>query len=481
MPEGKLVGQPVKLTKRQREWMRRIYDSPTRTFILTMGRKNGKTAFAAFLLLLHLCGPESRPNGQLFSAAQSRDQAGLLFALAAKIVRQSPDLKGAVIVRDTAKQLACPERGTLYRALSADATTAFGLSPAFVVHDELGQVRGPRSELYEALETAAAAQEEPLSIVISTQAPTDADLLSVLIDDALHGGDPRVKVEIYSAPLTDDPFSVATIRKANPHYSELMNAEEVQRQAGEAKRMPSREASFRNLILNQRVEAKAPFISRSVWEENGAEVLALGSVVVYAGLDLSSRADLTAFVMVGQINGVWHVWPYFWTPEDGIYERARRDRVPYDEWHRKGWLRTTPGGSVDYEYVATDIADIVAPVNLRSIAYDRWRMDVLQKEFERQNVKLPLMPFGQGFKDMSPALDTLESALLNKKIAHGKHPVLTMCAANAVVSKDAAGNRKLDKMRASGRIDGLVALAMALGAWGGKEEAGPKPPVLVFA
>jgi phage terminase large subunit-like protein len=136
------------------------------------------------LLLLHLCGPEAKSNSQLYSAAQSREQASILFSLAAKMVRMSPDLSQYVVVRDTAKQLACGELGTLYRALSAEASTAYGLSPAFVVHDELGQVKGPRSELYEALETAAGAQSDPLSIIISTQAPTDADLLSVLISDA---------------------------------------------------------------------------------------------------------------------------------------------------------------------------------------------------------------------------------------------------------------------------------------------------------
>src|SRR5262249_34053439 len=155
------------------------------------------TSFAAFLLLLHLCGPEARHNSQLYSAAQSRDQAAILFSLAAKIVRMSPDLVQYVTIRDTAKHLLCHELGTHYRALSAEASTAYGLSPAFTVHDELGQVVGPKSELFEALETAAGAQEEPLSIIISTQAPNDADLLSVLIDDALAGNDSRVKVRLY--------------------------------------------------------------------------------------------------------------------------------------------------------------------------------------------------------------------------------------------------------------------------------------------
>ena len=148
IPEGKFVGKAVRLTKKQKKWLSRIYDSPTRTFILTMGRKNAKTTFAAFLLLLHLCGPEARANSQLYSAAQSRDQASILFALAAKMVRLSPDLAAYVAIRDTAKQLFCEELGTLYRALSADASTSYGLSTIFMVHDELGQVKGPRSELY---------------------------------------------------------------------------------------------------------------------------------------------------------------------------------------------------------------------------------------------------------------------------------------------------------------------------------------------
>ena len=230
IPEGKHVGRAVKLTKGQRRWLSQIYDSPTRMFILSMARKNAKTAFSAFLLLLHLCGPEAKPNSQLYSGAQSREQAAILFALAAKIVRMSPDLNQYVGIRDTAKQLFCAELGTLYRALSADASTAYGLSPCFTVHDELGQVKGPRFELYEALETASAAQESPLSIVISTQAPTDADLLSLLIDDALTGTDPRIKVELCTAPLDLDPFGEEAIRAANPHFDDFMNKEKYIRE-----------------------------------------------------------------------------------------------------------------------------------------------------------------------------------------------------------------------------------------------------------
>src|SRR5690606_13694670 len=152
VPEGRMVGQRVKLRKWQCHEIKRIYDNPagTRRAILSFGRKNGKTALSAFLLLLHLCGLRERPNSQLFSAAQSRDQAAILYSLASKVVRQWPDLSAVVTPRDTAKQLFCEELGTLYRALSAEPATAYVLSPVFIVHDELGQVRGPRSELYEA-------------------------------------------------------------------------------------------------------------------------------------------------------------------------------------------------------------------------------------------------------------------------------------------------------------------------------------------
>ena len=269
VPEGRLVGRPLKLSKEQRKWIAQIYGSPTRTAILSMGRKNAKTATGALLLLLHLCGPEALPNSQLYSAAQSREQAAILFNLAAKIVRMSPQLRDYVVIRDTAKQLFCPGLGSIYRALSADAPTAYGLSPALVLHDELGQVRGPRSELYEALETASAAQEAPLSIIMSTQAPSDGDLLSTLIDDAKAGHDPRVKLILYEAPRDADPFEESTWRMANPHYDLFMNKDEVRRQAEEARRMPSREASFRNLILNQRVEASNPFVTASVWDACG--------------------------------------------------------------------------------------------------------------------------------------------------------------------------------------------------------------------
>lgn len=485
IPEGRFVGQQVQLTPEQRRWISRIYDEPTRLFILSMGRKNAKTALAAFLLLLHLCGPEARPNSQLYSAAQSRDQAAILFSLAAKVVRQSPDLAQYVVVRDTAKQLFCGELGTLYRALSAEVATSFGLSPAFTVHDELGQVRGPRSELYEAIETAAAAQDEPLSIVISTQAPTDADLLSILIDDALTGADPRVKCELYTAPLDLDPFSDQAIRAANPHFDYFMNQEEVRRQAEEARRMPSREAAYRNLVLNQRIDGRAPLVTRAVWMRNAVAPAPFErNTKVWAGLDLSAVADLTACVLVYEVGDVWQVVPHFWTPADGLADRARRDHAAYVEWARDGHLRTTPGATVDYDAVAAELLELTSEFDLQAIAFDRWRIDVFKAALSRQGAPAALLeklqPFGQGFQSMSPAIEALEGELLNGRMAHGAQPVLTMCAANATTTRDPAGNRKLDKSKSTGRIDGMVALAMATGIAKTNVRAKPAPKYQCF-
>lgn len=454
-----------------REDFKAIYDNPhgTRRAIISRGRKNAKTTESAMILLLHTCGPEARPNSQLYSAAQSREQAAILFTLAAKMVRLSPTLSPFVTIRDTAKQLYCSDLGTLYRALSAEATTAYGLSPILTVHDELGQVKGPRSELYEALETATAAQEEPLSIIISTQAPTDGDLLSVLIDDAKTGADPRVVLRMDTAPEGLDPFTEEAIRAANPAYDEFMNQAEVLAMAADAERMPSRQAEYENLVLNRRVEAKSPFVSRPLWQSCGAEPVEFDEdLAIYAGLDLSAVNDLTAFVPIGKVDGVWSVRPTFWLPREGLEDKSRKDRVPYDVWHAEGHLQAAPGKSVDYEFVAAFLWDFCRTHNVKKIAFDRWNFRhlkpwLVEAGFSEATIEEVFEEFGQGFQSMSPALRTLEGELLNGRIAHGNHPVLTMCAANAVVVSDPSGNRKLAKDKSSGRIDGMVALAMAIG------------------
>jgi phage terminase large subunit-like protein len=190
---------------------------------------------------------------------------------------------------------------------------------------------------------------------------------------------------------------------------------------------------------------------------------------LYGGLDLSEVNDLTAFVLIGKIEGVWHVKPTFWLPGDGLIDKARKDRVPYDVWKKEGYLLAAPGRSVDYEYVAEYLRGQFDQYNIRTICFDRWNMKhlkpwLLKAGFSEKFIEERFKEFGQGTQSMSPALRELEADILNGRLAHGNHPVLTMCAANAVVEGKDSSNRKLSKSKSSGRIDGMTGLAMAKGA-----------------
>ncbi|WP_219904828.1 terminase large subunit [Halomonas ventosae] len=465
------MGKPMVLADFQKRFIVEVYDNPagTRRAILSVGRKNGKTGLIAALLLAHLVGPEAKQNSQLVSGAMSRDQAALVFNLASKMVQQSQELARIVRIVPSGKRLLGLTMNTEFRALAADGKTAHGLSPVLAILDEVGQVRGPQSDFVDAITTSQGAHEAPLLITISTQAANDADLLSEWIDDAQRSKDPRTVCHLYAAPEGCDLLDEDGWKAANPALGIFRSIDDMREQMAQAERMPSMSNSARNLLLNQRVSLDSPFISPDVWAGCAAEPVPFEGPV-FGGLDLSARTDLTALVLVGQVAGVWQVRPYFWTPEQGIFDRAKTDRAPYDVWARRGFLRTTPGATVDYEAVAADLAEILQDADLHALAFDRWRIDIFRKELDRLGIELPLVPHGQGFRDMAPALDALEAELLNGRIAHGNHPVLTMCAANAVAVTDPAGARKLDKSRRTGRIDGIQALAMAMGAAQSAEE-----------
>jgi phage terminase large subunit-like protein len=212
-------------------------------------------------------------------------------------------------------------------------------------------------------------------------------------------------------------------------------------------------------------------VTPAQWKACAGEPLDLRGRDVFAGLDLSETRDLTALVLLGQDirDGSWHAVPTFWLPAEGLYDKAKSDRVPYDTWAAKGFLQTTPGGTVSYEYVAQYLKGIFNQHRVAKIAFDRWNMQhlkpwLLNAGFSEQVIEDKFVGFGQGFKSMSPALRDLESIILEKKLRHGDHPVLMMCASNSVIDRDPAGNRKLSKKRSTGRIDGMTALAMAFGA-----------------
>lgn len=467
VPEGKDVGKPIKLADFQKKFILDVYDNPegTNTAYLSIARKNGKTALIAGLVLAHVVGPMAQLNSQIVSGAMSRDQAGIVFNLAVKMVRLSPKLSELVHIIPSQKKLIGKTRNVEYRALAAEGKTAHGLSPVLAILDEIGQIVGPQDAFIDAITTAQGAHESPLLIAISTQAATDSDLFSVWIDDAQRSEDPHIVCHVYEADKEMDIQSDEAWRAANPALGLFRSEADIKKQAERAARMPTAENTFRNLCLNQRVSTVSPFVSLDVWKSCGDIAEEFGTMPVYCGLDLSSRTDLTALVLVGiDDEGFKHIRPLFWVPEIGLIDRSKRDRAPYDAWARDGQLLTTPGSTVDYGWVVEEMASILSPLNVQLVAFDRWRMDVFKKEMDVRGIDFPMSPFGQGYKDMSPALDVLEGDLLNGRIRHGMHPILTMCAANAVVSQDPAGNRKLDKNKASGRIDGMVALAMAVGA-----------------
>lgn len=471
VPEGVLRGQPVRLLPFQKRFILDVYDNPARTSraYLSMARKNAKTATISMMALAHIVGPEAYQNSRIVSGAQTRKQAGEVYNYAAKIVAMSPELQKVVKPIPSQKILIGLPMNVEYQAISADAKGAHGGSPIVAILDEVGQVRGPYDAFIEAIETSQGAYDgKALLIAISTQAPTDNDLFSRWLDDAERSQDPHIVRHVYSAPDDCDLLDREAWKAANPALDVFRSLSDVEEAAERANRTPTSETTFRWLFLNQRVDASAPFVSRTVWAACGAEPKPLGDEPVYGGLDLSETADLTALVLMGRADGVWQVHPTFWLPSDGLADKARKDRVPYDVWHREGRLLAAPGKSVDYEYVAEHMRAACDRLDVRKIAFDRWgfkhlRPWLLKAGFTEAEIDEVFVEFGQGYQSMSPALRDLEAELLNGRIAHGGHPVLQMCAANAVVKSDPAGNRKLAKDKSAGRIDGMVALAMAVG------------------
>lgn len=477
VPEGKLVGKPVRLVPFQKKFILDVYDNPVGTTegILSIARKNGKSAVIACIMLAHIAGPEARLNSQIVSGARSRDQAALVFNLAAKMINLSPDLSKLVRIVPSGKRLIGLAMNVEYRALAADGSTAHGLSPVLAIFDEMGQVRGPQDDFIEAIETAQGAYDDALKIIISTQAPTDADMLSIRIDDARRSGDPKIVCHVYEGPAGCEVTDVAAQAAANPALGLFRSQVELSAAADKAARMPSFENGFRNLYLNQRVNRFSPFLPPAIWKKTDGpvddEAFRIGPV--YGGLDLAETTDLCAFVLIALLAGVWHVKAWFWKPANTLSDHAKRDRAPYDVWADKGFIEAVPGVAVDYEYIARKIGEICDGIPVAKIAYDRFRFKTLEAQMQKLGVALPFEPFGQGYASMAPAMDTTEIAFLNEQVRHGGNPVMTMCAANAVVIKDPAGNRKLDKAKSTGRIDGMVAMVMAMGAVSTSAEEAP--------
>ena len=467
VPEGAAVGRPMRLLPFQVRFIKEVYDNPRRTSraYLSVARKNGKSALIAAILLAHICGPEARLNSQIISGARSRDQAALVFKLAEKMVRLNPELSEVVRIIPSSKSLLGYAKNVEYRAISAEAGTAHGLSPVLAILDEVGQIRGPQDSFVEAIETAQGAHEDPLLIAISTQAAEPGDLFSTWLDDAAASADPRIICHLYSAPegaaLTDREAWAA----ANPALGHFRHLADVEHFAEQAARMPAKEQTFRWLFLNQRIETDSVFLTRREWEANGGEPQYEHGDVCYAGLDLSQSRDLTALVLVfPKGDGSFDVAPRFYLPAQGLKDKSDSERIPYALWASQGFLHTHPGNVIQPGLIAEELMQIASDYDLRLVAFDRWHINYLRRELNDRGADLPMTPFGQGYKDMAPALDKVERLVAEHKLRHGGHPVLGMCAGGAVVEQDAAGNRKLHKGKSYSKIDGMVALAMALGS-----------------
>lgn len=476
----------------QRKLIREVYDRRdrkglriVRTALLTMGRKNGKTELIACLCLCHLCSDVlAELGGQIYSAAADREQAGLVFQAAASMVRASEKLSGALNVIDSRKRIVDFGSGSFYQAISSESKTKHGFNASVVLYDELAQA--PNRDLYDVLTTSMGARAQPLTWIISTMCADPVHIMTELVDYGrkVRDGtidDPTFVPFIFEVPKESDAWDENNWKLANPALGDFRSLDEMRNFAKRAQRMPAAESSFRNLYLNQAVDVADAWIKVADWQACEAYITLeeYAGRTCYAGLDLSGKNDLTALVLAFEgENGVDTI-PIFWAPDDGLRDREDRDRVPYTLWKRQGHLQTTPGRSIDYAAIAQKLADLRRFVELKAIAFDRYRIDDLLREMDRIGVRceivqpgeeaktqpdLILVPHGQGYKDMGPAVECIETAILNGGFRVQKNPVMTMCALNAVLTMDPAGSRKFDKRpgKSTGRIDGIVAAAMAV-------------------
>lgn len=476
IPSGDLVGKPMVLDPFQKKFVLEVYDNPygTRRAYLSVARKNGKTGLIAGIVLAHVGGPEARLNTQIISGAMSREQAGIVFDLAQKMVQMSEALSKVIRIVPSSKRLIGLKRNVEYRAISAEGKTAHGLSPVLAILDEVGQVEGPVNAFVSAITTSQGAYNDPLLIAISTQAPTDNDLFSRWLDAQESAADPRCVSHVYQAHKDCELDDRQSWFAANPALGKFKAIADLESASKLAIVMPTTEPEFRNYSLNQRVEAVSPFVPRSVWDANGAVPADITGKRVYGGLDLSAVADLTANILLSEDGDVV---PTFWLPAQGLVEKSKHDLVPYDLWAKQGFLKTTPGKAIEYEFVAEYLRWIFDNHDVQKYGFDRYNMKFLKpwlvKAGFNDDELAKFVEFGQGTQSMTPALRQLEVMLLNTQLKHGSHPILNMCNRNAVVIGD-SGARKFDKGKSRGRIDGMVALAEAVGVMPLNPESGTK-------
>ena len=465
---GEWRGQPFVLSPWQAEIVRNIFGwkrpdgtRKYRTVFLGLPRKMGKTTLAAGLALYALyCDGE--PGGQVINAAADREQAALCFDSAKQMVDAEPELSSRS--ESFRRSIIVPGTGSSYKVLSSEAYSKHGLSVSYAGMDELHA--WPDRELYDVLVTSMGARRQPLTVITTTAGFDRHSLCYELWNYADQVAAWIVKDEsflsvIFAAGKDDDWKDPATWAKANPNFDVTVQQSFYEQECAKAVSLPSYENTFRRLYLNQWTEQDVRWLSMDAWDACAAPMPDMASLPCFAALDLSSTTDITALVLAFPIDGKVHLLPFFWIPADGVKKRVDRDRVPYAQWIKDGYMMTTPGKVIDYEFIRRKINELAEQYHIKEVAIDRWNATQLSTQLEGDGFEM--VGFGQGFASMASPTKELERRILEGTLNHGANPVMRWMASNITTEQDAAGNLKPSKKKSTERIDGIVATIMALG------------------
>jgi len=470
--KGRWDSVPFELLPWQKELITTLFGTVTndgrrqyRTTYIEIPKKNGKTELGA-AVALYLLFADGEPQAEVYSAAADRDQASIVYHAAKRMVELSPSLSKRCKVIDSTKRIV-HNNGSYYRVLSAEAYTKHGYSPHGVIFDELHAQ--PNRELVDTLTLGSgAARNQPLFFLITTAGNDRHSVCYEYHEYArqVRDGiieDPTFLPVLYGADEEDEWTEPEVWRRANPSMGQTILEEDMAAECRRAEQTPALENKFRQLRLNQWVKQESRFIPMHAWDAcaDRPAMERFRGAVFYGGLDLATTTDIAAFVAVNAAeDGYFNVEARFWIPEENIQERVRRDKVPYDQWVREGWIEATPGNVVDYRTIRERIIEFGTEYELREMAYDRWGATQLSQDLDEEG--LTVVPFGQGYSSMSGPTKELLRIVLEKSLRHGGNPVLRWMADNMVVRSDPAGNLKPDKEKSTEKIDGIVALVMAL-------------------
>jgi len=478
--DGKLIDQPLILDIYQVAFILSVFDNPNRTRFgyLSVAARNGKTMLMAVILLAYIIGPLRRRNVEVASGAMSRDQAALCYKSMANILSLSPKCDGMYALTPSSKLITGLSTNATYQALSSDAKSGYGRSLRVVMIDEASQIEGPSSEFTDMLSSRQGSYDDALQLIISTQAPSDMSFFSILLDAAERGNDPHTVSHVYKAEEDCDLMDRAQWAQANPGLGKFRSEADLELTMRQASEIPAKESSARNQFLNQRVSAQRLAFPPNVWRACAGEidfdVFRRGPV--YAGLDLSSKNDLTAAVLCAEDDdGIVHALPFVFCPTSGIEERSRRDRAPYDTWVRDGHMIPLGGKTMDFDQIAAALRAELSElgVTVHEILYDKHMIEHFKAACEREGVFQDAIWTGvpQYFKDMGVRLESLSNLMIEGKVRHGGHPVLTMAASVAVAKTGREGVSALAKDLSTHRIDPVVAMVMAAWPFGDGRDA----------